>query len=66
MEEKGFAKPKEYLLYRNIESYPRIYIHCFPQQKWKYCIYGENVYLTRNKIDLQIPLHYFEKNWNKI
>lgn len=61
-----FARPKKYIIYKfGFEA--KCYIHCYPQQTWKYTIDGNMVYLSNEKkhIDIIIPLDDFKKHWVK-
>ena len=59
-----FARPKKYMMYKfGFEA--RCYIHCFPQQTWKYRINENMVYLSNEKkrVEMVIPVDDFKQHW---
>lgn len=67
----GKARPKTYVMCRiaTFDSKGECYIHCYPQQKWKYKQAPFNVnsvQLSYKNITMIIPKEDFEKQWKVV
>lgn len=62
------VRPKKYfiLTISNFMGDAKVYINCYPQQKWNCVIKGNEVYLGYKQIYLVIPKEDFEKYWMEV
>lgn len=61
----GKSKAKMCITYRiaTFDGNVEFYVHCRPQQRWKYSVEKSKVKLSRNEIDMYIPKEEFEQSW---
>lgn len=62
------VRPKRYfmLTISNFTGQAKVYIHCYPQQKWDCVITDKEAHMTYKHIDLCIPKEDFEKYWKVV
>lgn len=62
------ARPKKYfmLTISNFTGNAKVYIHCYPQQKWEYSIEDNKAHLFYKTMSLCIPKEDFEKYWKVV
>ena len=60
---QGIARPKNYGMFTisTFTGEAKCYIHCFPQQKWKYKLDDKSVDLEYKNLSMIIPKVDFEK-----
>ena len=60
---QGIARPKSYTMITisNFTGEAKCYIHCYPQQKWKYKLDDKSADLEHKNLSVIIPKEDFEK-----
>ena len=66
MNNSGYVRPKQYIMYR-YGVMQKCYIHCFPQQTFSFRKDTDSKQIVlsneKRKIDLEISIEDFEKHW---
>lgn len=60
---QGTARPKTYVMLTisNFTGEAKCYIHCYPQQRWKYMLDYKSAMLEHTNYTMIIPREDFEK-----
>ncbi len=60
---QGIARPKSYVMITisNFTGDAKCYIHCYPQQRWKYKLNAKSADLEYKTFKIVIPKEDFEK-----